>query len=85
MFSFITRTTVIGFLAGVAAGALGARYYRQHETEINARLHSLRSGGILGGASQESGKEDAELTLEELESQKERLEDLIADIQSKKK
>lgn len=85
MFSFITRTTAIGFLLGVAAGALGARYYRQHETEINARLHSLGTGGILGGASQEGAKEDAELTLEELESQKERLEDLIADIQSKKK
>ncbi|MGN0908469.1 MAG: hypothetical protein ACI4NA_02515 [Succinivibrio sp.] len=85
MFSFITRTTVIGFAAGLLAGALGARYYRQHETEINARLRSLRTGGILGGASQESSKEDADLTLEALESQKARLEDLIADLQSKKK
>ncbi len=85
MFSFITRTTVLGFAAGVIAGAIGARYYRQHEAEINARLRGLRAGGILGGASQESAKEDTELTLEELESQKERLEDLIADIQAKNK
>lgn len=73
---------ILGVLAGVAVGVAGAKYYEQHREEITDKLKNFKGCNILSKG--EVVKEDAELTLEELESQKERLEDLIADLQAKK-
>ena len=85
MSSFFDRTTLIGLLAGVVVGALGASYYRKHEDEINAKLREFKCCGHFGKSLGETVEQGAELTLEELESQKERLEDLIADLQERQK
>lgn len=72
---------ILGVLAGVAVGVAGAKYYEEHRDEITEKLKGFKGCNLLSKG--EEVKEDAELTLEELESQKERLEDLIADLQSK--
>lgn len=71
----------LGVIAGIAVGVAGAKYYEEHRDEITEKLKGFKGCGLLPKG--EDVKEDAELTLEELESQKERLEDLIADLQAK--
>lgn len=73
---------LLGVLAGVAVGVIGAKYYEDHREEITEKLKNIKGVNFLSKG--EDVKEDAALTLEELESQKERLEDLIADLQAKK-
>ena len=63
------------------AGCLGARYYSEHKEEIDEKLKGLKDCSLLKG--NEGSTEESELTLEELETQKERLEDLIADVKSR--
>ena len=75
------KNILLGFAAGVVAGCLGAKYYSEHKDEIDAKLKGIRDSGLFKKT--ESAVEDAEMTLEELETQKERLEDLIADVKSK--
>ena len=75
------KNILLGFAAGVVAGCLGAKYYSEHKDEIDAKLKGIRDSGLFKKT--ESAVENAEMTLEELETQKERLEDLIADVKSK--
>ncbi|MDY6321544.1 MAG: hypothetical protein SPL30_01335 [Succinivibrio sp.] len=82
MFNFSTNV-VVGVVAGVVVGAVAAKYCNDHKEEISAKLKELRKGTLFTKDSGEAGAA-TEMTLEELESQKERLEDLIADIQAKK-
>ncbi len=72
---------LMGVLAGVAVGVAGAKYYESHRDEITDKLKNFKGCNLL--SKNDEVKEDADLTLEELESQKERLEDLIADLQAK--
>ncbi len=72
---------LMGVLAGVAVGVAGAKYYESHRDEITDKLKNFKGCNLL--SKNDEVKVDAELTLEELESQKERLEDLIADLQAK--
>lgn len=70
----ITREHLYGFLAGVAAAGVGFYFYKKNEAEVDAFLAG--KGVNLPGATQ------APLgggSLQELVSQKERLEDLIAE------
>ncbi|MCR5537135.1 MAG: hypothetical protein K6F05_06965 [Succinivibrio sp.] len=76
------KNLILGFAAGVVAGCLGAKYYSEHKDELDAKFKGLKDSGLFKKI--ETVAEDAELTLEELEAQKERLEDLIADVQSRK-
>ena len=72
---------LLGVLAGVAVGVARAQYYESHRDEITDKLKNFKGCNLL--SKNDEVKEDADLTLEELESQKERLEDLIADLQAK--
>lgn len=81
------KNLLIGFLAGAAVGALGIKFYNEHKDEIGERLN--KAGFFKDGPAEEGaaaapaeGAKD-ELSLEELMAQKERLEDLIAEYQSR--
>ncbi len=78
----VSNKLLLGVLAGVVVGVIGAKYYEEHREELAEKLKNFKGVNLLSKG--EDAKEDAELTLEELESQKERLEDLIADLQAKK-
>lgn len=78
----VSNKLLLGVLAGVVVGVIGAKYYEEHREELAEKLKNFKGVNLLSKG--EDDKEDAELTLEELESQKERLEDLIADLQAKK-
>ncbi|MBQ9275518.1 MAG: hypothetical protein IJ228_11950 [Succinivibrio sp.] len=78
--AFLDRSMLIGLAAGLVVGVLGTKYYGAHKNEIDDKLRALR--GVAGGEGAADGTA-SDMTLEELESQKERLEDLIADVKSK--
>lgn len=78
----IDRNIFIGLAAGIVAGVVGYKIYEQNKESIDSRLKNL---GICPqdqskdtGSCQESSA-CSFMTLEELEAQKERLEDLIAE------
>lgn len=78
----IDRNIFIGLAAGIVAGVVGYKIYEQNKESIDSRLKNL---GICPqdqckdtGSCQESSACNS-ITLEELEAQKERLEDLIAE------
>lgn len=73
----LDKNLIAGFLTGVVLGIAGARYISLHKDELSAKL---KFKSAAQGADQ---AKDSEMTLEELESQKERLEDLIAEIKSR--
>jgi len=73
MFNF-NRDFLMGFLTGTVTGAVGYRLYEQNKGELS----SLISASPTVGNHIHHGGEP---TLEELVSQKERLEDLIAEKQ----
>jgi len=68
----MTRDLIVGFVAGVVAGAAGCYYYKRNQQAIHAFLAG--QGLSLGG-----GNKDANRDLEALVAEKERLEDLIAE------
>ena len=75
------RNLLLGLGLGIVAGVFGAKYYSEHKDEIDSKLKGM---GIQSGKSSVPAEnDDTEMTLEELETQKERLEDLIADFKSK--
>ncbi len=74
--AFITKNLLLGLGIGIAAGAFGAKYYAEHKDDIDSKLRSIK-GAVPGAAA------DGEMTLEELEAQKERLEDLIAEVKAR--
>ncbi len=83
------RKLLLSFAAGLVIGAIGFKFYSSHEEEIKDRL---KEAGIkLGGGDEDEPAEteqtaaaaNEDLTLEELMSQKERLDDLIAEYQAR--
>ncbi len=87
----ISRNLVLAFAAGVVAGVVGARLYKQYQGDIDSKINALRSKlqdttGLGGAAPQAEAApqpaqaaNESEVSLAELEAQKERLEDLIAE------
>lgn len=75
------RNILIGFAAGLLAGVVGYKLYSDNKSSIDARLKSIGAGCACPGSEQDECCDcsSAELSLEELEAQKERLEDLIAE------
>lgn len=84
MFFNINRTVLISVAAGIVVGALGYKLYDKNKQCIDAKLKSLgvtSSGCDDGKCDLTSEASTAGLSVEELEAQKERLEDLIAELQ----
>lgn len=84
------RKLLLGFAAGLVIGALGFKFYTTHEDEIKDRLKDAGLKLGVGGEEEEpaeteqaSAAANEDLTLEELMSQKERLDDLIAEYQAR--
>lgn len=71
---------ILGVLSGAFVGALGIKYYCEHKEDIEAKIKSL----IPNSSAEKITPENVDVSLEELEAQKERLEDLIAELKSKK-
>ncbi|WP_406017596.1 hypothetical protein [Succinivibrio sp.] len=67
----------IGLAAGVVAGAVGYKLFQDHKEQILGSFDSLTS--------KFSKTEEAALSEEELQAQKEHLEDLIAEQKAAKK
>ncbi len=70
-----TRDGMIGFFFGVGAAAVGFYFYRKNQTKVDAFLTG--KGIPIPGPTAPPALESA--SVEELVSQKERLEDLIAE------
>ncbi len=70
----IRNEHLVGFMVGVGSAALGYYFYKKHQGQIDDYLRS-QGIDIPAGAS----KNPAEMTLEELVTEKEQLEDLIAE------
>jgi len=69
---------VMGFVSGTVVGAVGYRFYDQNSDQLK-RL--VQPGGV-GAFSQQPGT-NYQPSVEEVIAQKERLEDLIAEMQIK--
>lgn len=78
----------IGIAIGAVAGVIGHKIYQAHKAEILESLDSLaqkyKPATASSGELIETGTDGSaqELSLEELEKQKENLEDLIAEKQA---
>ena len=70
----ITRDHVTGFVVGLGASALGFYLYRKNQAHVDEWLRRQGINMASGG-----GKEPGRMSLEELVTDKERLEDLIAE------
>jgi hypothetical protein len=68
----MTRDLVVGFVAGVVAGAAGLYYYKKNRQAIHSFLAG--QGLSIGGGDKETDQD-----LESIVAEKERLEDLIAE------
>ena len=84
----LDKNLLFGFAAGCVLGAVGYKFYNEHKDDIEEKIKGLKNLKVPG--SSESKEEKAEesndeMTLEELEAQKERLEDLIAEMQANRK
>ncbi len=67
----VTKDFLIGLAAGAVAGVVGYKLFEQHKEQILDSFESLQS--------KFSKKDVTELSEEELQAQKEHLEDLIAE------
>lgn len=83
----ITNDHVVGFAAGVAVTALALYWYDQNRERVDQFLQSQGIGSDQGGMywppppqSPPTASGDQKLSLEELMAQKERLEDMIAEL-----
>lgn len=82
--AFLDRNLLIGFGAGVLVGLVGYKLYNSHKDEIGAKLQQFGVGAANGGDDACACQDDAcEISVEDLEAQKERLEDLIAEQKQK--
>jgi hypothetical protein len=70
----ISSDHVTGFVVGLGAAALGFYVYKKNQVQID---EWLRAQGINMPVSDE--KDSAKMTMEELVTEKERLEDMIAE------
>ena len=78
----IDRNIFIGLAAGIVAGVVGYKLYEQNKESIDSRLKNLGICPQDQSKDTDSCQESSacsSMTLEELEAQKERLEDLIAE------
>ncbi|WP_257153227.1 hypothetical protein [Bacillus toyonensis] len=71
------RDFLMGFVSGTVVGAVGYRLYEQNGSQLH-RLVQPNAG--FGGGSSE-GVTSYQPSVEELMAQKERLEDMIAELQ----
>lgn len=80
------KTIVLSFAAGLVAGALGYKFISENQDLIKAKMKQagLVPEGEDNLSAEASAGESADLSVEELMAQKERLEDLIAEYQAKK-
>ena len=86
----LDKSYIFFFFFGAVAGILGARYYAAHKEELDSVLQKVkeRAGEAASwgkGQEQAAARDEQEAaapTIEELEEQKERLEDLIAEIKA---
>ena len=69
---------LIGLVAGIAAGAVGYKLFQDHKDQI------LNSFDSVTKKFSKEGADNATLSEEELQAQKEHLEDLIAEQQAAK-
>lgn len=69
---------LIGLVAGIAAGAVGYKLFQDHKDQI------LNSFDSVAKKFSKEGADNATLSEEELQAQKEHLEDLIAEQQAAK-
>lgn len=69
---------LIGLVAGIAAGAVGYKLFQDHKDQI------LNSFDSVTKKFSKEGADKATLSEEELQAQKEHLEDLIAEQQAAK-
>lgn len=69
-----------GFAAGIIVGVTGIRYFNKHSQEIETCVKGSKFGKWV-----ENRLPDEYASLEELESRKEHLEDLISELQSAQK
>ena len=84
----LDKNMLFGFAAGCVLGAVGYKFYNDHKDDIDEKIKGLKNFKVLTGneGNEEKAPEsNEEMTLEELEAQKERLEDLIAEMQANKK
>lgn len=73
------KNMLLGFIAGAVVGTIGYKYYNQNKAQI---LEKLKAYNIpFPQDNQCDGTCGSELSIEELEAQKEKLEDLIAQLQ----
>lgn len=85
----LDRNLLLGFGAGVVAGIVGYKMFNKNKDSISQTINSLIAQGqgannantVAPQTEDNAPKND--LSLEELEAQKERLEDLIAEYQAK--
>ena len=77
------RNLLIGFAAGVVVGLVGYKFVSTHKEQIESKLQGLGVGANNADGAAACEDTSSELTLEDLEAQKERLEDLIAEQQQK--
>lgn len=78
------KNILLGVLAGIAIGVVGTKVYQANKAEIDEKLKALRDlNPLANGAAKEAEGDEANITREELEAQKEHLEDLIAEIDAK--
>ena len=84
----LDKNLLFGFAAGCVLGAVGYKFYNEHKDDIEEKIKGLKNLKVPGSseAKEEKAEEsNDEMTLEELEAQKERLEDLIAEMQANRK
>lgn len=72
----LNRNFLLGFLGGAIAGAAGYKLYEQNGGQLQSLIHGM---GISNPMPCETTSNGVEPDLAELISQKERLEDLIAE------
>ncbi|WP_277297062.1 hypothetical protein [Succinatimonas hippei] len=87
----LDKNLLFGFAAGCVLGAVGYKFYNEHKDDIEEKIKGLKNLKVLKVPGSSEAKEEKaeesndEMTLEELEAQKERLEDLIAEMQANRK
>ncbi|MGR3774245.1 hypothetical protein ACT1UG_00515 [Bacillus paramycoides] len=75
----LNRDFLMGFVSGAVVGAVGYRLYEQNGGQLQ-RL--VQPAGVFGeGVPQGAGAGSYQPSVEELVAQKERLEDMIAELQ----
>ncbi|WP_295481659.1 hypothetical protein [uncultured Succinatimonas sp.] len=84
----LDKNLLFGFAAGCVLGAVGYKFYNEHKDDIDEKIKGLKNfkvPGVNDAKEEKTDESNEEMTLEELESQKERLEDLIAEMQANRK